>query len=159
MLALMSPKLWIAVFLAFVLAGSHFFALRTGKAIVRGQWDAQRLEAEQHARAEESRRQTIVNKEASDAQARIAKLEADVAGARAGADRLRAAVSSAINTAKNPSAPLGGSGKSGADTLDVLALVLSRSDDAAGRLGEYADRLKSAGLACERIVDGLQPKP
>ncbi|CAJ0717687.1 hypothetical protein LMG8323_03669 [Ralstonia mannitolilytica] len=37
----------------------------------------------------------------------------------------------------------------------MLVDVLSRTDSAAGQLGEYADKLKVAGLACERSYDAL----
>jgi hypothetical protein len=159
MLALMSPKLWAAVILAAVLGFTHFTVYRAGRAAVRTQWDAQKLSDEQKARTEETRRQALIDKETSDAQAHIAQLETDLAGARAGSDRLRAAVRSAVNASKNPGASIGGKGKPDTDPLDVLAVVLSRSDDAAGRLSEYADRLRIAGIACERAYTGLQPAP
>lgn len=112
--------------------------------------------AEREARAEETRRQAIVDKEASDAQARIVQLEADAAGARDSAERLRAAVSNAVSGARKGSKPADASqGKPGADALDLLSLVLARSDADAGELGLYADRLRSAGLACERAYSGL----
>jgi hypothetical protein len=53
MIALASPRLWAAVFLALVLACTHFFSYRTGKAIVRGQWDAQRVQDAAAAQAKE----------------------------------------------------------------------------------------------------------
>lgn len=128
----------------------------------RAQLEAQHAEAarkaEADARAEETRRQAIVDKEASDAQARIVQLEADAASARDSAERLRAAVAAAVSGARKGAKPAEPSpGKPGADTLDVLSLVLARSDADAGELGLYADRLRSAGLACERAYSGLQP--
>lgn len=121
-------------------------------------WHAESArQAEASARSEEARRQAIVDKEASDAQTRIAQLEADAASARDSADRLRAAVAAAVSGARKSAKPAEPSpGKPGADTLDVLSLVLARSDADAGELGLYADRLRSAGLACERAYNGLQ---
>lgn len=160
MFALMSPRLWLAVLLAAVLAFTHFTSYRAGRAAVRNQWDAQKLVAEQQARTEETRRQATIDKEASDAQARIAQLETDLAGARAGSDKLRAAVRSAVNAGKNPGASLASKGKPDSDSLDLLAGVLSRMDDSARSVSEFADRLRIAGLACERSYDsGLRAAP
>lgn len=156
MTILLNPRVWIALALAILLGWAGIHLYRAGEESVQQKWDAQKLADEQQARAEETRRQSIADKEASDAQERIAKLETDLAGARAGADRLRAAVSSAI---KNPKPSTGGAGQSGADTLDVLAGVLSRHSDELVSVGEYADRLRIAGLACERLYTGLHPAP
>lgn len=60
MIALLSPRVWIAIGLAIILATSHFFAYRGGRAAVRAEWDrdiAQRtqlaIKAEQAARQRE----------------------------------------------------------------------------------------------------------
>ena len=60
MFALLNPRLWFAVALAVVLAVSHGFAYKTGRAKVRAEWDkdiaertALALKAEQDARAKE----------------------------------------------------------------------------------------------------------
>ena len=44
MFALLSPKLWLALALAGVLAISHGFAYKSGRAAVRVQWDKERAE-------------------------------------------------------------------------------------------------------------------
>ena len=43
MFALLSPRLWIALALAAVLAGTHFAAYRSGRAAVTADWDVERL--------------------------------------------------------------------------------------------------------------------
>lgn len=115
--------------------------------------------AEADARAEETRRQAIVDKEATDAQARIVQLEADAASARDSAERLRAAVATAVSGARKGAKPAEPSpGKPGADTLDVLAKLYSESQDRAGEVALYADRLRIAGQACEATYDSLKAK-
>ena len=42
MLALLSPRLWLAIGLAVILAASHGFAYKSGRAAVRAQWDAEK---------------------------------------------------------------------------------------------------------------------
>jgi hypothetical protein len=154
MIALASPRLWAAVFLALVLACSHFFAFRTGKAIVRGQWDAQRVQDAAAAQAEQDRRQASTDKEARDGQAKIAALQTELAGTRAAGDRLRAAIRTAVAAPRTPSA---GAGELGADPVGLFAGLLERADARAERVGEFADRLRIAGEVCERYASGLQP--
>ena len=101
MMALMSPRLWLALGLAAVLVLSHAFIYRTGKASVRADWDAEKLQLQQVAalqeaenRKLEAKRQTNVI-EAKNAQAkRTQVLQASAAGARSELDRLRDAVAS-----------------------------------------------------------------
>lgn len=54
-----------------------------------------------------------------------------------------------------PSSAGTGPGQSGGDTLNVLVNVFSRTDDAGGQPGKYADQIRVAGLACERSYDAL----
>lgn len=42
MVLLLNPRFWIGLAIALALAGSHFFVYRSGKAVVRVQWDAQK---------------------------------------------------------------------------------------------------------------------
>ncbi|WP_218510354.1 DUF2514 family protein [Variovorax sp. dw_308] len=166
MAVLLNPRAWLALALAAFLAFTHAFACRGGKASVRADFDAyktqqseQRILADGAQRNEETRRQVAIDKEAKDAHDRIAALESDVGAARAGADRLHAAIAAAVRTGKDPKPATGGQGKPGADALDLLALVLVRTDDAAGAISEYADRLLVVGIACERSYDALTVKP
>lgn len=38
---LLNPRMWLAIAVAALLAGSHFAAYRTGRALVAGDWAAQ----------------------------------------------------------------------------------------------------------------------
>ena len=42
MLALLNPRMWLAIAVAALLAGSHFTAYRTGRALVAGDWAQER---------------------------------------------------------------------------------------------------------------------
>lgn len=165
MAALLNPKVWGAIVLAIVLGLAGAFLYKAGKANVRADFDKYRL-AQQEARiladkaqrTEEQRRQSAVDKEAQDAQTKITALEADSRAANDAATRLHAAIGAAVSGArKDPRIATAGKGESGSDSLDLLARVLTRSDEAAGELSLYADRLALAGSACERISDRLQP--
>ena len=80
--------------------------------------------------------------------------------ARSASDRLRERVA-ALTAARCPSAAhdsepaLAGPPADAAGYL--LADLFSRLDAAAGELGEYADRARIAGAACERAYDALTP--
>ncbi|MGJ7508671.1 hypothetical protein [Variovorax sp. GT1P44] len=104
MVALMSPRLWGAVFLAIVLGFTHFTAYRSGRAAVRNQWDAQRLvdaEAARKAieanRAKEQKLQADLSKAQDEATKREKTLRAAAAGARSERDRLRDAIFAATS--------------------------------------------------------------
>lgn len=73
MMALLSPRLWLALGLALLLAASHGFAYKSGRAAVRSAWDAdiaarslQALAASESARAKEQELQTKVQKVSAD---------------------------------------------------------------------------------------------
>jgi hypothetical protein len=60
------------------------------------------------------------------------------------------------NTAhRNPALADGGPSKPSGDAVDMLAHMLGRALDAAGQLAVYADKLRIAGLMCERAYDGV----
>lgn len=114
--------------------------------------------AEKAERAEETRRQDVVTKEDTDAQARIATLEVELVTARTAADRLRTAAANAASRARTgASASVVRPGGPSTDALDLLVTVLDRHSRELVAVGEFADRLRSAGTACERSYDGLQP--
>lgn len=119
--------------------------------------ESQRL-AERAQRTEEQRRTAAVTKEAEDAATRISELEADLRSARSGADRLRDAAAGAAGRARANSCPATASARQpGDDPIGLLVDVLGRVDQRAGDLAEYADRLRIAGIACERSYDALTP--
>ncbi|MDQ0084598.1 hypothetical protein J2W35_004967 [Variovorax boronicumulans] len=165
--ALLNPKVWIGIFIAVVLAFTHFFVWRSGKATVRNDFDTYKLaQQEQRILADRARsllaaaRQAAVNKEARDGQERIAALETDVAGARADGERMRNLYRTTAQRARELSRTAStGTGQPDSDPIGVFALLLERADTRAEIVGGYADRLRIAGSICERGWDaGLQPK-
>lgn len=120
---------------------------------------AQKAEAD--ARTEETRREAEKEKVISDAHAQTAVAQAAAADAARSADGLRVRLAqyvAAVRQATSDPAAAGRStGQPGADPLDLLSQLYSRSDDAAGAIARYADAAVIAGTACERIADGLQP--
>lgn len=60
LLGFVSPRLWLTVIVLAVMAGSHFFVYRAGRAAVRAEWSAVTLQATQAARQTEANWQTDV---------------------------------------------------------------------------------------------------
>lgn len=163
MAALLNPRFWIGlgIIVALTLAGA--FLYRAGKATVRKDFDAYkiaqqelRILADRAQRTEEQRRAAAAAQEAQDAQAKIASLEDSLHLARTASDGVRDAAAGAASRARSracTAAP--GPSKSGEDPIGLLVDVLGRADERAGELAEYADRLRIAGIACERTYDAL----
>ena len=90
-----------------------------------------------------------------------AKNDADLARAAAraadtSADGLRKRVAELVAASRHSAVTgTGSSADDSADPLDLLAGLLGRTDDAAGRIAEFADAAHIAGLACERSYDAL----
>lgn len=82
-----------------------------------------------------------------------ARNERDLAES-AGRD-LRVRLNAAVAAARAASAA---GGEAAGDPIGVLADVLSRADERAGVLADYADRARIAGLACERSYDALRAR-
>lgn len=117
---------------------------------------AARLAVEQ-AIAEQSRRQQAYDEEAQHARAEKAELEATVVQLADAADGLRGDLANFTQRAKsNACATVRSTGKPSADPLDMLAGVLARADREAAILAEYSDRLRLAGIACERASDAAR---
>lgn len=121
-----------------------------------------RILADRAQRTEEQRKQAVADKEANDANTKLARAHADAAVADAAASRMRgqlAAYIAAVRRAsQDPASATGGARQPGSDPLDLLAQLYGRTDDAAGAISKYADNLAIRGAACERIGDGLQPQ-
>lgn len=125
MLALMSPKLWLAVLLAVVLGFTHFTVYRAGRAAVRAQWDAQKLvdakaaeKAEAQARQIESDRQKQAQEAIDESKKRESVLRADAANARSALERLR----NAVRTASGPVPSSTGNASGGPSSTGQLLL-------------------------------------
>ena len=105
MFALLSPKLWLALALAGVLAISHGFAYKSGRAAVRVQWDKERAEttaaalvASEAARAKEQVLTVANAKVANDYQTEKRRRVADAVVADSRLRELQATLNSASST-------------------------------------------------------------
>ena len=122
---------------------------------IRGEYAEAARQAEARARSEEQRRQAAIEGIRRDAQDKIAAVAADAAAADDAAGRLRARVA---ELSRRPASCPGAAG--GGDTADhardLLAVMLSRLDEAAGGIAEFADRSRAAGLTCQFAYEALK---
>lgn len=86
---MLNPKMIIAAVLAGVLAFTHFFVYRAGKAFVRNEYATQQAAANAEARRIEQRRASVAAAAAASAVTRAATLRAAAGAARDASDRLR----------------------------------------------------------------------
>lgn len=115
-------------------------------------------DAAEAARFQERQWSDKVNEVATNAEAEKNALAADLAASSSAADGLRAAAASAVRRAcPRAPAPAASAPQPDPGALDLLVDVLTRHDRAAGELAEFADRLRVAGLACERSFDAIRP--
>lgn len=111
--------------------------------------------AQAQARAEEQRRQLAIEGIRQDAQNHIAQAAADAAAADAHALGLQQQINKlARRPASCPGSPAGGEAADPAKLL--LADLLNRADEIAGRMAAYADRARIAGETCERSYDAVR---
>ncbi len=111
--------------------------------------------AQAQSRSEEQRRQTAIEGIRRDAQEKIAAVAADAAAADDAASRLRARVA---QLSRRPASCAGaaGGGETTDPARDLLAVMLSRIDKAAGGIAEFADRSRAAGLTCQVSYDAVR---
>lgn len=121
----------------------------------RLEWSETARQAEAQARTEEQRRQVAVEGIRRDAQEKIAAVAADAAAADDAASRLRARVA---QLSRRPASCAGsaGGGDAADPARDLLAVMLSRIDAAAGGIAEFADRSRAAGLTCQRSYGAVR---
>ncbi len=111
--------------------------------------------AEQKARQVEQERVEALGRIESEAAKRTQDLQADAAAARRAADSLRQHIARlAGQTASNPAATDSGEATTGPGLL--LTDLFSRTLDRTVELAEYADRARTAGLACEAAYQALR---
>lgn len=123
--------------------------------------DAQALAKRQHeAREEELRRQEAVNAVSKQAREQIARAERDAAVARTAADSLHREAKQYAErlAARERTCRAGTTSGSQADAAStgVLADLLARADERAGKLAKIADDARARGLACERAWNSLK---
>ncbi|KGE66222.1 MULTISPECIES: DUF2514 family protein [Pseudomonas] len=118
-------------------------------------WALAITEAGNAARAEEQRRQSLVNKEANDAREQIKAASADASVADVASDRLHVEASKLASTScSDPGAAQRGA--SATRAAMVLSELFQRADKRAGELAAAYDQARIAGLACEAISAGLR---
>jgi chromosome segregation ATPase len=112
--------------------------------------------SEELARQESDRRQRAFDEEAQRTREEKAALEADVSRLADAADSLRNDLAEfRARTKPYPKTSNRGASEPGSDPIGVLAGLFERADQRAGELAEYAQRLRSAGSACERAADAI----
>jgi len=154
-----------------IAAGAAVLALMALSAAGAWQWQGNRYERQigeiraanaeaarvalAQARSEEQRRQTAIEGIRRDAQEQIAAVAADAAAADDAASRLRARVA---QLSRRPASCAGssGGGQAAEPARDLLAVMLSRIDEAAGGVAEFADRSRAAGLTCQVSYDAVK---
>lgn len=129
---------------------AHFAALQDMERTAR--------EATSAARIESERRLYQTLEIAHETENRLARARADAAASAAVGHRLRQQITALTATCGGGGTRDSGSSTTGeaADaTSDLLADVQRRLDDASDRIAAFADQAHIAGLACERIHNGL----
>lgn len=161
MIALLDIRTWLAIACAALVAMVGVQQMRVSNAKaetaqLKSQYAQAALKAEQEARAKETAReqekQDIIdsaNKQTEDAIAAISAADAAAASLRQQLAKYSAAIR------KNPSAGKGVASNSSSEALDMFSQLFARTDDAAGEVSLYADRLRIAGVACEKQYDSL----
>ena len=147
MMALLSPRVWLALALAAVLALTHNFAYRSGKANVRAAWAIEKqAHTEAVAAASEAARMkekalTFTNDGITNAY--IKEKARLVADSRVNADRLRDLKASIDSAASTDTAPLGGADDPRDRIVDQCATALVRLDEYAKSVASTAIGLQS----------------
>ncbi|WP_219209438.1 DUF2514 family protein [Variovorax boronicumulans] len=121
--------------------------------------DAESLRLAMKAQRDEfSRRQSVMDLEASRAQTQLAALAGDLADARRAGGSLHDAAQLAADAARrrSPACPAA-SAVPGGDPIGVLADVLAGADRLAEVFAATADQRGIRAAGCERAYDSLQP--
>jgi len=115
----------------------------------------------QAARNEEKRRTAAVEKERDIAIEQNEALAADVAAGRTVSERLRSQLAALRASAGSgdPTAAERGQGQPSSDPIGMLIDMYAGLDEAGREVAEYADRLRIAGLACEKSYDRVRLMP
>lgn len=109
-------------------------------------------QAEAREREKEQQWSEKVTEVSTHAQGQINALQADLVSSRTASERLHRAAAAAAKRAASQTPAVASAGPSvgSADPLDLLVGVLQRHSDELVEVGGYADKLRIAGLACER---------
>lgn len=155
MLGLMNLRALAWIALAVALAASHGMAYKTGRAMVRAEWDkdiaqrtAQALQAEQDARAKEQALQAAKQKLEVNYAAQKKRDAVALSNAQSELDQLRvtlSALSSTTGTDTGTSARIDGAGRLERDILGHCAQSLTE-------LAQEADRLETKLVGLQGYV-------
>jgi len=153
MTALLSPRVWLALALAAVLALTHSFAYRSGKANVRAAWDAEKViqlseqkEADRENRKIDSARTNGVIAAQNAAVVRNQVLQADAASAVAERKRLLDAIA-AIPAPDMPSDAGNASNQSSLAGNQLFAACTAELQDLARVADNHASDVKTLRAA------------
>ena len=156
MMALLSPRLWLVLALAAVLAFSHGFAYKSGRAAVRADCDAdiaqrsiQALAASEAARTKE---QTLIAKNQKVTHDYIAEKKRGAAAAVVSAGRLRDLQAALDSAASADTAPLGGSD-------DPRGRIAGECAAALGILDNYAQEVAAKATALQEYASQVRVTP
>lgn len=158
MLALLSPRLWLAIALAGALAFSHFTAYRSGKASVRAEWNVEKLAQAETVRLQlmqRDRDQSELNNKVRTVDANLQKQKALRAAADVGAGKLRDALSAALDrAAAGDTAPA-----SGVDAADPRAAIAGQCVRELVALAAAHGRLADQARALQAYANSLRAAP
>lgn len=163
MALLINPRVWIALALAAFLAVTHLSSYRAGKAAVREDFDAYRIqheqlarEAERSAREKEQQLQKDFDDAAQAAREENDALQNDVVRLADVSDGLRDDLAAyKRRSSKSPETSDRGKSKQDSGASDLLSQLYLGSVRTNQELAVFSDRLRVAGIACERSVDAL----
>ncbi len=154
MMALLSPRLWLALAIAALLAATHGLAYRSGRAAVRAAWDAQTLAAATQAHAAEQAARTAERALAAAAHNSKVQKNAEIT-------RLTAALDAALDSLRHrperpavtdlPATAAAGAGCTGAELYrpdgEFLAREAARADTLRAALSQCQAQYTAAGAA------------
>lgn len=164
MKTLLNPRLWIWLGGLLLVCAVVGVIYRAGGASAREELANYRSTQTEAGRvaalAREKRaadRQTELNLVVNDGQKQIDEMERQRDAARADGDRMRLDLDRAAKRARELArAAAAGPGQPDPDPIGVFAGLLDRADRRAEAVSGYADRLRVAGLVCERAWDKVR---
>ncbi|MDM8357459.1 DUF2514 family protein [Pandoraea communis] len=152
------PRLWGAFLLAVVLAGGGGYWKGHHDADQSATVDRQAEQIKDLIASRDNYRRQVETQDGviQDAKKSADKAMADALSNAADSAGLRKQIAGYAVAARNSAAA--SAGAPAGDPIGVLADVLSRADERAGKLAQFADAAHIAGLACERSYDALLGK-